>query len=208
MHRFPSGPGRIRTSDFYDALTRTGLAHEREADPPLRCHDLRHTFGTLAVKVWDLRKVQGYMGHASITTTQLYMHHVPKHSDADDLTRLVEKETEIKKPQHLRLPSKSTPSSEGNQSACHERLFFRKTTDWETEHEYRFVVTTPDIEYVDVDFGDALDVVAVGENCPPWQWPAVVEACQGLDAEPLRVEWSTGAPRAWRLRPAGAAAHL
>ena len=89
----------------------------------------------------------------------------------------------------------------------HIRLFFRKTIDWESEHEYRFVVTTPDMEYVYVDFGDALDVVAVGENCPRWQWPAVVEACQGLNAEPVRVEWSTGAPRAWRLRPAEAPAH-
>jgi integrase len=77
---------------FYAALTQAGLGHKRQEDPPLRFHDLRHTFGTLAVKVWDLRKVQGYMGHASITTTQLYMHHVPKHTDADDLTRLVETE--------------------------------------------------------------------------------------------------------------------
>jgi hypothetical protein len=33
------------------------------------------------------------MGQASITTAQLYMHHVPRRSDADDLTRLVERET-------------------------------------------------------------------------------------------------------------------
>jgi len=44
-------------------------------------------FGTLAVKVWDLRKVQGYMGRADITTTMGYVHHVPKTDDANALTR-------------------------------------------------------------------------------------------------------------------------
>jgi integrase len=58
--------------------------------PPLRFHDLRHTFGTLGAQVWSLRDLQAYMGHASITTTEIYAHHIPKHSAAEALTRLVE----------------------------------------------------------------------------------------------------------------------
>ena len=33
------------------------------------------------------------MGHASITTTEIYAHHIPKHQAASALTRLVETET-------------------------------------------------------------------------------------------------------------------
>jgi integrase len=66
-------------SRFYSALKRAGLGHKRREDPPLRFHDLRHTFGTLAVQVWPLVDVQVYMGHANITTTMIYAHHVPKH---------------------------------------------------------------------------------------------------------------------------------
>lgn len=33
---------------------------------------------------------KGYMGHADISTTMLYVHHVPKHDDADALGSLVE----------------------------------------------------------------------------------------------------------------------
>jgi Phage integrase family len=58
----------------------------------LRFHDLRHTFGTTAVQVWDIRKVQGYMGHANVQTTMRYVHHVPKHTDAGALNNLVEAE--------------------------------------------------------------------------------------------------------------------
>jgi integrase len=53
-------------------------------------HDLRHTLGTLAVKVWDLPTVQGYMSHADISTTMEYVTHVPKTEHADQLGRLVE----------------------------------------------------------------------------------------------------------------------
>lgn len=74
---------------FYSALNRAGLGHKRQEDPPLRFHDLRHTFGTLAVQVWPLVDVQAYMGHASISTTMIYAHHVPKHDAADALTGLV-----------------------------------------------------------------------------------------------------------------------
>ena len=61
----------------------------------MRFHDLRHTFGTLAVKVWELPKVQGYMGHADISTTMGYVHHIPKHGDAEQLTRLVADATRV-----------------------------------------------------------------------------------------------------------------
>lgn len=74
---------------FYSALRRAGLGRKREGEKPMTFHDLRHTFGTLAVKVWDLPKVQAYMGHANIATTMIYVHHVPKASDADTLSRLV-----------------------------------------------------------------------------------------------------------------------
>jgi integrase len=77
---------------FYAALDRAGLGHKRHEDPPLRFHDLRHSFGTLAVRVWDLRTVQGYMGHSNIQTTMRYVHHMPKHTDAHALNSLVESE--------------------------------------------------------------------------------------------------------------------
>jgi integrase len=81
--------GRLRRR-FYDALDAAGLAHKRAGDRPITFHDLRHTFGTLAVKARNLPKVQGYMGHADITTTTGYVHHVPKTSDAQALNALVE----------------------------------------------------------------------------------------------------------------------
>jgi integrase len=48
----------------------------------LRFHDLRHSFGTLAVRVFPLSDVKAYMGHADIATTMVYVHHVPQHDAA------------------------------------------------------------------------------------------------------------------------------
>lgn len=64
------------------ALKRAGLK-------ALRLHDLRHTFGTLAVQAFPLSDVKAYMGHADIQTTMLYVHHVPQHDAADKLSALV-----------------------------------------------------------------------------------------------------------------------
>jgi integrase len=74
---------------FYDALTAAGLGDKREGDDPIVFHDLRHTFGTLAVEAWPLHDVQAYMGHADIQTTMIYVHHQPKTAAADALTRIV-----------------------------------------------------------------------------------------------------------------------
>ena len=67
---------------FHAALEEAGL-------PKLRLHDLRHTFGTLAVQVFPLSDVKAYMGHADIATTMIYVHHVPQIDAADKLSELV-----------------------------------------------------------------------------------------------------------------------
>jgi len=75
---------------FYDALTAAGLGDRRTKADPMVFHDLRHSFGSLAVEAWPLYDVQAYMGHADIQTTMIYVHHQPKTAAADALTRIVE----------------------------------------------------------------------------------------------------------------------
>ena len=71
---------------FTGALSRAGLRK-------IRFHDLRHSFGTLAVQAFPLSDVQAYMGHADEQTTMIYVHHVPKVDAADRLSALVKAET-------------------------------------------------------------------------------------------------------------------
>jgi integrase len=78
---------------FKRAVKAAGLEHKLNESPPLRFHDLRHTFGTIAVQVWPLVDVKAYMGHADVSTTMIYAHHVPKRNAADALTRFVEAES-------------------------------------------------------------------------------------------------------------------
>ncbi len=52
---------------------------------PLRFHDLRHTFGSVAIRTVDPRELQEWMGHSDFSTTQIYMHYRPR---ADAARRL------------------------------------------------------------------------------------------------------------------------
>jgi integrase len=54
---------------------------------PLRFHDLRHTFGSVAIRTADPRELQEWMGHSDFSTTQIYMHYRPR---ADAARRLSE----------------------------------------------------------------------------------------------------------------------
>jgi len=67
---------------FAKALADAGLKR-------VRFHDLRHTFGTLAVQAFPLSDVKAFMGHADISTTMIYVHHVPQHDAANRLSRVI-----------------------------------------------------------------------------------------------------------------------
>ena len=53
-----------------------------------RFHDLRHTFGSLAIRRFDLVAVKEMMGHSALTTTERYLHSKPRPSDAAKLTAI------------------------------------------------------------------------------------------------------------------------
>lgn len=92
---FPSEVGQMLGEDafrdaLYEALVAAGI--DRKSFPArggFTFHDLRHTFGTLAVQVFPLHDVQAYMGHADIQTTMRYAHHVPKVDAAQRFTEAV-----------------------------------------------------------------------------------------------------------------------
>jgi integrase len=58
-----------------DARQRAGLR-------PIRFHDLRHTFGSLAINRASIVQVQHWMGHADVDTTMCYLHHKSRSDDA------------------------------------------------------------------------------------------------------------------------------
>jgi integrase len=57
--------------------------------PPLRFHDLRHTYGSLLVAGGvDLQSVKAAMGHSRIATTERYLHARPATEQAARFTRV------------------------------------------------------------------------------------------------------------------------
>ena len=69
------------------SLRRRYVAAREEAGiRPLRFHDLRHTFGSLAINRASIVQVQAWMGHADIKTTMRYLHHKSRADDAQLLS--------------------------------------------------------------------------------------------------------------------------
>jgi integrase len=74
---------RERTNLDGSALRRRyGRALDAAGLRQLRFHDLRHTFGSLAINVASIVQVQAWMGHADIKTTMRYLHHKSRATDA------------------------------------------------------------------------------------------------------------------------------
>lgn len=82
---FPNALGR--PIDGSALRRRYKAAQTRAKLRPLRFHDLRHTFGSLASRVAMAREVQAWLGHADARTTARYSHHRPQTDDAAKLAR-------------------------------------------------------------------------------------------------------------------------
>jgi integrase len=82
---FPSETGGI--SDPSALRRRYALAVKRAGLPQLRFHDLRHTFGSLAINFASIVQVQAWMGHADIKTTMRYLHHKSRADEARVLSQ-------------------------------------------------------------------------------------------------------------------------
>lgn len=85
--------GDIIRRDWHAAMKRAGLGALASSDLPRRerftFHCMRHTFGTLAARRWQLQDVQFYMGHADIQTTMIYVHARPRTGAAGELGDLI-----------------------------------------------------------------------------------------------------------------------
>ena len=59
--------------------------------PRVRLHDLRHGFGR-SPQAFPITDVQGYLGHAHISTTMRYIHHTPGDEDAARLQAVLSRD--------------------------------------------------------------------------------------------------------------------
>lgn len=75
---------------YVSAARRAGL-------PVLRFHDLRHSFGTQAIRAFNIYEVQRMMGHRHITTTERYLHYAPDPDTAAKLSDLWNADTKADK---------------------------------------------------------------------------------------------------------------
>lgn len=103
--------GEHRSADnvgqrYRAALDRAGLRR-------LRFHDLRHTFGTHAIRVADPREVMEWMGHADLKTTQLYLSYRPQADAAKRLSSAFAPTTMAEiRPHGGSSPGRRLPASE------------------------------------------------------------------------------------------------
>jgi integrase len=77
----------------------------------LRFHDLRHTFGSLAINVASIVQVQAWMGHADIKTTMRYLHHKSRADDARLLSAAFQPEARRRRPSDGAPRSKRQPAT-------------------------------------------------------------------------------------------------
>jgi len=54
-----------------------------------RFHDLRHTFGSLAIQQFGVVAVKDMMGHWKLATTERYLHSKARPDDVMKLTRIL-----------------------------------------------------------------------------------------------------------------------
>ena len=79
-------------------------------------------------------------------------------------------------------------------AAHHQELFFRKARDWQSEMEYRVVLTTDHPRPVYVNIGQSLKNVVLGVGVPWVYVSALNDLCGPSQIELFQVRWMNGRP--------------
>jgi hypothetical protein len=101
----PSGIGAA-------AIERVGLRR-------VRFHDLRHAFGSMAIRKLDPHTVQTYMRHAHYSTTQRYLHHQPRPEHA----RLLQEAFQESDSTPISGHARDTPAADGTPEGSADPTF-------------------------------------------------------------------------------------
>jgi len=75
-----------------------------------------------------------------------------------------------------------------------ETLFFLKTDDWRSEHEFRAVLFEVADEFAVAKYGDALRAVVIGEKFPGWQVTGAETLAAEHGLELKQAHWAQGLP--------------
>ena len=76
-----------------------------------------------------------------------------------------------------------------------DALFFTKLTDWQSEHEFRFVVATESSEPLYVDIKPALRHVIMGYECAPQFFPSLKALAQQIGFRVRHLQWFNVEPQ-------------
>lgn len=73
--------------------------------PPIKFHDLRHTFATrLAASGQPMRTIQEFLGHADSKTTQIYAHYAPSEREVEMVNEAFAGGAEAAMEEDLQIP--------------------------------------------------------------------------------------------------------
>jgi integrase len=99
-----------------NTLTKTFDRHRAAAGVrEVTFHELRHTFGTrMAAAGIPIRTLQEWMGHADITTTQIYAHYAPSAHEVAQINGAFASPN----PSPKLSASPSTPANSDQQNPC------------------------------------------------------------------------------------------
>lgn len=77
----------------------------------------------------------------------------------------------------------------------YKEFFLRKSTDWETEHEFRWLVHNENDSPLYIPIESVLEGVIVGADFNEVYEPSLIELCKDLSVPVGRIYWKNGRPK-------------
>jgi hypothetical protein len=76
----------------------------------------------------------------------------------------------------------------------YEAVFLKKSKDWESEYEFRWLIHSEENKDEFISISDALEEVIVGSDFPETEYPILFKFCKDLDIPFYKMVWNNGIP--------------